>query len=331
MLFIHKVTRLSLLTLSSFSLLGCGADTPADQLIEYHKRISRVQDAPQIDYQFQSAPLPRKRELYLTIPSMSIGLLDSYQLRQCGLFNLIAEKNSVLGKVADEFRNYDYQVALLEGLARCLASNQLEPEIYQQLLDIEYNKKQQLSLHKWNLIYASDAMQAQLRGSGWLREDIDQQVLKVSHALNHIQQTIGEPRSALKSVDAQETLEKQRVLGDLNYSLSNSAAYLDATTKQLLKYDKNIICGKQRDTTTFRHLNNVFEQQYIGKIQPYMAQLDGYYQQLTPQLTMFDAQPELHNYYFPIVDAHQAFRSSTRRHVDYWQKLFKRCGRKVGR
>jgi predicted metalloenzyme YecM len=62
-----------------------------------------------------------------------------------------------------------------------------------------------------------------------------------------------------------------------------------------------------------------------------MAQLDSYYQQLAPQLGMFDAQADLHSYYFPIQDAHQAFRVSTRRHVDYWQQLFKRCGRKVGR
>ncbi|MGB1280070.1 MAG: DUF3080 family protein, partial [Vibrio cyclitrophicus] len=134
-----------------------------------------------------------------------------------------------------------------------------------------------------------------------------------------------------KTIEVQEVLEKSSTLGDLYYSLARASVELDTITKQLTTFDDSIICGKQRDTTKFRYLNNVFEQQYIGKVQPYMAQLDGYYQQLAPQLGMFDAQPELHNYYFPIQDAHQAFRSSTRRHVDYWQQLFKRCGRKVGR
>ncbi|QSA19926.1 DUF3080 family protein, partial [Vibrio furnissii] len=31
------------------------------------------------------------------------------ELRKCALFSLIAERNSVLGKVQDEFRRFDYE------------------------------------------------------------------------------------------------------------------------------------------------------------------------------------------------------------------------------
>ncbi|PMM39857.1 DUF3080 domain-containing protein, partial [Vibrio lentus] len=272
-----------------------------------------------------------EKHRFIEVPSLSIGLIDSYQLRQCGLFNLIAERNSVLGKVADEFRNYDYQVALLEGVGQCLSNNELESEIVELLREIEQQKLAQFPLHQWNLIYASEAMQSQMRGSQWLRADIGDQVRQTSDALEHINQALNIPLVSGKTTEVQEGLEKSSTLGDLYYSLSRASAELDTITQQLTTFDANIICGKQRDTTKFRYLNNVFEQQYIDKVQPYMAQLDGYYQQLAPQLVMFDAQPELHSYYFPIKDAHQAFRSSTRRHVDYWQQLFKRCGRKVGR
>ena len=267
----------------------------------------------------------------MDVPSLSIGLIDSYQLRQCGLFNLIAEKNSVLGKVVDEFRNYDYQVALLEGVGQCLANNELDPEIVELLKEIEQQKLAQFPLHQWNIIYASDAMQSQMRGSQWLRADIGDQVRQTSNALKHINQALNTSLVSGKTIEVQEVLEKSSTLGDLYYSLARASVELDTITKQLTTFDANIICGKQRDTTKFRYLNNVFEQQYIGKVQPYMAQLDSYYQQLASQLVMFDAQPELHSYYFPIQDTHQAFRASTRRHVDYWQRLFKRCGRKVGR
>ena len=265
------------------------------------------------------------------MPSLSIGLIDSYQLRQCGLFNLIAERNSVLGKVADEFRNYDYQVALLAGVGKCLSASELDSEIVELLKEIEQQKLTQFPLHQWNLIYASDAMQSQMRGSQWLRADIGDQVRQTSGALEHLNQALNAPLVSGKTTEVQEILEKSSTLGDLYYSLARASAELDSITQQLTTFDASIICGKQRDTTKFRYLNNVFELQYIGKVQPYMAQLDGYYQQVAPQLGMFDAQPELHSYYFPIQDAHQAFRSSTRRHVDYWQTLFKRCGRKVGR
>ncbi|MFS1475334.1 DUF3080 domain-containing protein [Vibrio lentus] len=312
-------------------LTGCFNDSPQNYFDDYQTKIANVQDADEIQEDWELESLPRKRELFIEVPSLSIGLIDSYQLRQCGLFNLIAERNSVLGKVADEFRNYDYQVALLEGVGHCLSNNELEPEIVELLREIEQQKLAQFPLHQWNLIYASEAMQSQMRGSQWLRADIGDQVRQTSDALEHINQALNTPLVSGKATEVQEVLEKSSTLGDLYYSLSRASVELDTITKQLTTFDANIICGEQRDTTKFRYLNNVFEQQYIGKVQPYMAQLDGYYQQLAPQFVMFDAQPELHSYYFPIQDAHQAFRSSTRRHVDYWQQLFKRCGRKVGR
>ncbi|MEZ9657344.1 DUF3080 domain-containing protein [Vibrio splendidus] len=312
-------------------IVGCFSDGPGGLFDDYQTKIARVQSADEIKDEWEFESLPRKRELLIDVPSLSIGLIDSYQLRQCGLFNLIAERNSVLGKVADEFRNYDYQVALLAGVGKCLSNSELDPEIVKLLKEIEQQKLAQFPLHQWNLIYASDAMQSQMRGSQWLRADIGDQVRQTSGALEHLNQALASPLISGKTTEVQEVLDKSSTLGDLYYSLTRASAELDTITKQLTTYDANIICGKQRDTTKFRYLNNVFEQQYIGKVQPYMAQLDGYYQQLAPQLGMFDAQPDLHSYYFPIKDAHHAFRSSTRRHVDYWQQLFKRCGRKVGR
>lgn len=323
--------RRSLLILITVVLGGCFEEGPGDLFDDYQTKVARVQDAEELKQEWEFEGLPRKRELLLNVPSVSIGLIDSYQLRQCGLFNLIAERNSVLGKVADEFRNYDYQVALLEGVGKCLSSDELDPEIIELLRGIEQQKLAQFPLHQWNLIYASDAMQSQMRGSQWLRQGIGQQVRQTSDALEHLNHSLNTPLVSGKTTEVQEVLEKSSTLGDLYYSLARASVELDTITEQLTTFDANIICGKQRDTTKFRYLNNVFEQQYIGKVQPYMAQLDGYYQQLAPQLAMFDAQPELHSYYFPIQDTHQDFRASTRRHVEYWQQLFKRCGRKVGR
>ncbi len=95
-----------------------------------------------------------------------------------------------------------------------------------------------------------------------------------------------------KTTEVQEVLRRaSSTLGDLYYSLARASVELDTITKQLTTFDANIICGKQRDTTKFRYLNNVFEQQYIGKVQPTWRNPDGYYQ-LAPQLAMFDAQPE---------------------------------------
>ena len=134
------------------TLVACQTDSPSHFFDDYLTRVARVQDVPKVNKDSVSyTQLPRKRDLYVDVPSVSIGLLDSYQLRQCGLFNLIAEKNSVLGKVADEFRNYDYQTALLDGLSRCINSNGLEPDLVMKLGAIKQQKQSQFKMHHWNL------------------------------------------------------------------------------------------------------------------------------------------------------------------------------------
>lgn len=274
------------------------------------------------------AKLPRKRDLYVDVPSVSIGLLDSYQLRQCGLFNLIAEKNSVLGKVADEFRNYDYQTALLDGLSRCISSNALEQDLVLKLAAIQQQKQSQFEMHHWNLIFASDAMQKQLSGTQWLEPNLGQTVVEINQALATL--NLASDNVSNQVIDVQEVLEKKLIVGNLSYSLSMATSKLNQVTRQLSEYDHRIICATNRDSTKFKYLNNVFEQQFVGKVQPYMAKVDGYYQTLSSNLTIFNPQPNIHNYVYPIASNHNAFRQAIRRHVDYWQQLFKRCGRKVG-
>jgi len=311
-------------------LVGCSPTTPSDTFAEYLTRVARVLDVDIPQSEFEFPPLPRKRDLAISIPSLSLGLLDSYQLRQCGLFQLIAEKNSVLGKVADEFRNYDYQIALLKGISVCLDSDRLEGPLEEALAEIYASKSKQLPWQQWNLVYASEAMQSQMRHKGWIEQNIDTQVKRISVHLGELSQLLDSRNSAIKVVSLQEMLEKEAILGDLNYSLARSAFQLDLITERLKEYDHKVICGQQRDKTRFKRLNNVFEQQYVGHIQPYLAQLDRYYQYLDPSLTIFDLSSPKHEYQFPIRNNHQQFRHSIKRHVSYWETLFKRCGRTLG-
>ncbi|MDC5848958.1 DUF3080 domain-containing protein [Vibrio europaeus] len=320
--------RSVLISVILLTLVACQTDSPSHFFDDYLTRVVRVQDAPKVNKDSVSyAQLPRKRDLYVEVPSVSIGLLDSYQLRQCGLFNLIAEKNSVLGKVADEFRNYDYQTALLDGLSRCINSNALEPDLVIKLVDIQQQKQSQFEMHHWNLIFASDAMQKQLSGTRWLEPNLGQTVVEINQALATLNLTSDNVSNQV--IDVQEALEKKLIVGNLSYSLAMATSKLNHVTQQLTEYDHNIICAQNRDTTKFKYLNNVFEQQFVGKVQPYIAQLDGYYQTLSSNLSLLDPKPNIHSYVYPLKKHHVEFRQAILRHVDYWQQLFKRCGRKV--
>lgn len=322
------IVLVSLLSLSACDFIKSPMDASLDT---YLARIANVQDRPAIPMPDNvNVLLPTKRELHITIPSISIGLLDSYELRKCGLFNLVAEKNSVLGKIQDQFRNFDYQLRVSYGIERCLMSPDISSALKTQLASIQQQKLKQLPAHFTNLVFSSDAMRNQLEATEWLSVDQGRRSTQVIQALNQIDSGF----SASKTLDYtstlnaltpyQEVLEKNAVLGPLSYSMLNAGNKLGVITQQLKAHDESILCGQGRNTTKFRYLRNVFNEFFIGQIQPYLAKIDSIYNELNSVMDFVDTSHA--NYQYPIKQYHQAFRTATKEHVEYWQALFKRCG-----
>ncbi|WP_114764499.1 DUF3080 domain-containing protein [Vibrio rhodolitus] len=322
------------LTFLLLLLTGCGQyQHPVDNLFaDYLSRIANVQDeSPLVLPENQTVTLPDKRELIIDIEPVTLGLLDSYELRKCGLFNLIAEKNSVLGKVQDEFREFDFQIALLKGLKHCLTVEVVSPELRQTLASIYSQKQSQFAHYRANLLFTSATMRNQLSSQEWIaieNQITSNQLLRGYHALLLAQQ-FEQTADAVTITPHQEVLDKNNAMGQLWFSMHNANLKLQLITQQLYKFDSKIVCQAGRDSTKFRYLNNVFNLIYIEQIQPYIARVDAHYFKLEPYIAMLEnAHP---NYRYPIRDAHNAFRSASLEHVQYWQQLFERCGKKVSR
>ena len=93
-----------------FSVIGCKKNTTDTLLNTYQQRLTNILDVeadtiPPLDI----PSYPRTHVLKQPIADITIGLLNAYELRQCGLFQLIAERNSILGKVQDKTRRLDYE------------------------------------------------------------------------------------------------------------------------------------------------------------------------------------------------------------------------------
>ncbi|UUM31731.1 DUF3080 domain-containing protein [Vibrio japonicus] len=325
--------RRTLILLFSFLISGCDwATHPVDaKFSTYLNRIANVQDAEPLPLNTNTnILLPTKRDLNFDIPLVTIGLLDSYELRKCELFNLIAEKNSVLGKVQDQFRNFDYQVQLIYGIDRCLLNEALSPALKAQLTQLASTKRNQLPMHFSNLVYTSDAMRSQLTAYEWINADnasISSTLLQAINQIDAAWHTTSEVTftNTLNSVvPYQEVLEKEPAIGELSYSMLNASIKLNTITQQLKTYDERIICGQSRDTTKFKYLRNVFQQLFIEDIQAYLAKLDSVYLRIEPMIGF--TQSAHPNFRYPIQAYHAQFRQSISAHVDYWKSLFARCG-----
>lgn len=328
-------------TTASIALSGCfQSESMTEAFADYQRKVASVQERPLLaPPETPLVLLPSKRDMIQDIPVTMLGIVDTYQLRQCHLFGLIAERNSSLGKVQDAFRNFDYQIQLIDGLERCIASSQIDSALKQDLQDILNIKYRYLSNHFYNLLFTSDAMRTQLNSSGWLEPTSGSVAMKVTPSLltlNDINEVItqlnagGVLMSAPPSMTPfQETLEKNPVIGNLAFSLQASTQWLDAVTTQLSQYDSAILCGKQRDTTRFRYLVNVFNQTFVAKIQPYLSFLDSEYRIVSGEFLVIDEVSKINraNSIYDLRALYHQFSLSSREHVNYWQKLFSRCGK----
>ncbi|MBR9787641.1 MAG: DUF3080 domain-containing protein [Vibrionaceae bacterium] len=331
--------RLTLL-LTIILLTGCNdLFNPEQALLEkYHQRLANVMDVSRAEIEpLPAITMPPRRDLFHPLPRLTLGLLESYQLRQCGLFNLLADKNSQLGKVQDAFHDLDYQTSLLRTLNSCLSDFSISDDERAKLEQLYDQKWSHLHTHLDNLLLASDAMQKQLTAADWLPIDYKNQITRVSDAFGILRDVYETPYKVISRlpdgsmVQYQEELEKSRLMGRLYYSIVNASRWLNETTLLLETNQSKIICGKNRDITQFRYLNNVFQAIYVKEVQPYLAYLDSTYQRLNSGVILVEKRLAFHGEIYGLNDAHSTFRKKTLEHVKFWQGLFKRCGVSVGK
>ncbi|WP_104026837.1 DUF3080 domain-containing protein [Vibrio jasicida] len=327
------------LVLPTTLLSGCNDWFNPEKAVfeKYNQRLANVLDTSESELEASPAvTIPDKRELFQELPRLSLGLLESYQLRQCGLFNLLAEKNSQLGKVQDAFYDFDYQTNLLRTLNGCMSDYPLSDEENTKLNGLYDQKWHHLTVHLDNMLLTSDAMRKQLTGSEWLPLESKDQVAHVRDAFLALDEMYQTPYRALSRlpdvtiVNYQEEIEKTRLVGRLYYTLLDATHWLEQTTHMLEANQDKIICGANRDTTQFRYLRNVFQTIYVAEVQPYMAYVDSTYQQLDGGLSLVEKRMQAHGANYGIEKAHDQFREETIKHVQFWKNLFKRCGVKIG-
>ncbi|EOD78710.1 hypothetical protein D515_02513 [Grimontia indica] len=329
------VHRLALVITGLFLLSGClESDKARAQFENYQSRLANVVNTEPLPLEDSvSIELPRKRDLTLPLEDVRMGLLDAYELRECGLFQLIADRNSILGKVQDAFRQLNYEVSLLNTLELCLADVESDT-LREQLLKVQKQKQKQLSTVYWNTLISSDAWRQQLTpsGIGLIAPD---KPFPHSEALLAINAYAHLSEKDTDIVSLQEPIEKQRYLGTVFYSMDESTRWLNTITKQLYRDDLLVICGANRDPTRLNYLRNVFDKFFIGEVQPYLSKINGLYLDVQPALETLHRQLPDNEVFFHYNDAYfagshyQNFQQAVKDHVGYWQQLFQRCNVQV--
>ncbi|MEE3259486.1 MAG: DUF3080 family protein [Candidatus Latescibacterota bacterium] len=327
-------------------IVGCGEDDASDLLDDYLARVNNATGTPVVDpgsFPTALVPYPRPRDLRLEQQDLRIGLLDLVSLEKCGLAELVAARNSGLGKVITPSQRLLYEHRFL-GLARaCVNTLATSPddELQALLEEVVAVKERDITRAFWNATFAGPEFAVLFSLATAPLPLVDGDGTAVEEALSYfveLRPHLGDAALALDSEELEghfHALQKRRYGGQLLHAMAALTHYLDGAAGALEKrLALKIVCFDGRPTPDARVMHAVFAKFYAGRIQPYLAQVHRQsrtYLTLVDHLTdgkpgvfraSYNAQLGLDN----PQGTYSQFARAIQRHTRTWQRLFDQCG-----
>ncbi|MDF2177604.1 DUF3080 family protein [Aliiglaciecola sp. CAU 1673] len=273
--------------------------------------------------------LPSIPTLENSAKEVTIELRTFYALRHCDVYSLVAERNTALGKLQSPSQRYLYELALLQGLARCqsqLNDNNIKAEI-----DTWIEQKQtQLPLSFANLMHSTEIRHSLALGNGYI--DGEEDGLSQSMAGYQYLQSLRDPGPGWENNHKLEThlqqLQRQALPARMFRSSLLISEQLERITAML--HEQAPQCSTPQEKQKAEYLVNVFKLFFIDSLQPMAGKLNHYHHQLIPVLKKLTADnPNLGPLQLWIAARYQQdfsnYQDQWQKHVQWWQAFLKRC------
>lgn len=253
-------------------MAACG---PADPLEDYASRVARVLDQPVEPATPEPPRYPRARDRQLSVPPERTGWIGYFQLKRCGLLNLIGQRNSILGRVAPPARRLDYERKLRACQPSTPAGDDGDPAFAARLAELVASKQAQLPKVVWNATLGSDAMaDAFSLAAGRLPIDTEVMPGESLDALATLTRAARGPQPPGVTEPAYRVLETRHYGGRLLQSVTAVTATLDVVTGSIeQRLARRPLCFGDRANRRARIAETVLREFYIAGLQPHMAAL----------------------------------------------------------
>ena len=317
-----------------FILAGCGESKLQQSFDTYTERLAYTLD---FDYELVSptiSPIPQT-SLVVQVPALKINFRQFYQIDNCALNTIIAERNTTLGKIASASQRFVYENRLGEAIKACIEALGNEPgeQAILNALSDWHNHKQAHKLHYYaQLISQSKELQYALwRAPGMLSGELgddaktaalDLQFLLAlatqdKHDLNLIEQHLG-------------SIQKHgfyvRHWRSLAFMQANLARLTSLMQPKLAELRCDLQSGKQK----MNILRNIFSKYFLSEIQVTSSQINQYSYQLSEHYQQLSEVPELpaslRQYLTEQMALFTAYQEQMTQHIEMWQTFFANCG-----
>ncbi len=316
-------------------LLSSCSDPAISLMDDYSSRLERVlglklQEPAPLDLE----QLPSITDTRAEIKDSSITLVELVATRACGLDALLGERNSSLGKVMSPSQRLKYELQFLKQVQPCLTHPEIAADLQQKLAAIASGKALQINQHWQNFLQQDQTLRQQLHPYRSLSEPDSvagvTETMQALHSLLALQKSIVQQNwqqaSSINPELALEALYKANTLSQLQQSLRFSQNWLQSLNQQLDQVDLTAQCPIGKSSDKAEILNTILQQYFIGKVQVYLAQVDGAYQQLYPllqQLYQDTALAQSIQQRFEVPNTE--LKAELKRHVIWWKKVQQQC------
>ncbi|MEO9946412.1 DUF3080 family protein [Paraglaciecola sp.] len=314
-------------------LLACNrADTIDDHLYEYAKRMANILEAePQQLLQVSLPPYPKITSLQQNIPTTTIKLTDFYGLKHCELYSLVAQRNTVLGRIQLPSTRYMYEAELINALQACLIET-TDPQLQSKLTDWLTLKEKQRPKVWANLIQTSHEIKHSLAtNTGFIYGTPSDGLNETKTAVDYLIKLSTNNHSANAKLESQlKQLLDSPLPARMWHTQLLIGIQLDQLTSWLQNQASQLQCKSGKKNEKLDYLTNVFRLFFIEKIQPIAGQLNHYHYQLTPTFEELVNHPHLSPSFKQYIHTQHTlgfdeYSNAMTEHLRFWQELFKNC------
>lgn len=318
---------------------SCGwQQSPNDIFSEYRERLTNVlgNDSIAPFGAFEFIKLPRYRE---NDNQQRIELKRFYQLPECGIKTIIAERNTSLGKLSSPSNRLHYEITLQQALAKCLAIVSSEESV--NIKELQWKKLGTLKMAVSQLLNGSMDIRNSISSPGlFIDEEAAYGTSSVAwqDLLSQLQPLLANNinDTDITRIDWQHSrlernlrsLAEEKLVSRLINTFAVFNHHLPVVTAGLVETQRALQCHNPKTKQQIEYVGNISQLFFIKKLQPIVSKAnDSYYKIMATLKALYQQSGPVNDYFERYL--HQAFielKANLQAHVAALQALREGCG-----
>jgi hypothetical protein len=338
-----RTTRSKIALSQCFSLILCMLLLQSCQrhqalpnaLENYSERMYKVLDLEQKNIStFATLEFPDKNAFVIDIPDLNIKMREFYAIDGCAIKQLVAERNTALGKIQLPSVRLSYEWVLIERLQQCINSNvnkQTDATI-EKMQNWVLQKQAILPLNWANMMTQSNEFYLGISASsGFIEGNENDNFTDGLFDLKNLIAIKDDPSANIMEMEASlQSIAKHRIYARLWRSQLLLRNYLDEMTTDISQWALTFTCKTNQDKEKLAIVRNVFTLFFIQNVQAIGAQVNHYHYLLKPEFLKLSIDDHLPNNFTLIIEQHNQlqfdkYQQAMLTHIEMWQGIFKKC------